>query len=49
MLLLATDDNRSSIDTFVRKNASVITHGYVFGGTASVSDATMAALEEAAK
>ena len=41
VLLLASDRNRSSIDSFVKPNAAAIETGYIFGGKASVSSDTM--------
>ena len=49
VLVLVRDGNCSVADSFVAPHAGEISHGYVFGGTASVSDASMKALEDAAK
>ena len=49
VLVLVSDANRSVVDSFVAKNAAKISQGYVFGGTGSVSDASMAALKAATK
>ena len=40
VLVLAADDDRSAIDGFVVDHKAEISHGYVFGGTAAVSEAT---------
>ena len=44
VLVLVADTNRSVIDSFAKPHAAEITNGYVFGGTSSVSDASMDAL-----
>jgi len=49
VLLLARDENSSMIGGFVKSNGPKVAFGYVFGGTGSVSEATMAALEAATK
>ena len=49
VLALALDERSSVIGGFVREHAGDISRGYVFGGPASVSDATLAALEAATR
>lgn len=44
VLVLAADDDRSAIDGFVKKHAGDIDQGYIFGGTAAVSEGTYEAL-----
>lgn len=46
VLLLSRDGNAAATDA-VRAHASAISRGYVLGGEASVSAATLSALEEA--
>lgn len=43
-LVLISDDFRNAIPTFIQPNASTMTHGFVFGGTAAVSADTYAKL-----
>lgn len=47
-IVLVSDGNRSAIDSFVKPNSAKITAGFVFGGSAAVSDATFSALVKAA-
>ena len=47
-VLLLTRDGSSAAADAVRAHASSLSHGYVLGGAASVSEASRAALEEAA-
>ena len=48
VLLLASDENTSAIDKFVKPHAADITMGIVYGGNASVSDDVFAKLMKAA-
>ena len=47
VLLLADDANRTTINGFARENGSQVLQGYVFGGTAAVSQATFDAAKKA--
>ena len=49
VLVLVTDEKLATATAFAKANADKIWNGYVFGGTASVSEASMKALEDATK